>query len=166
MKMELGDDGAMGPLWLGYYKHQTASFSYSTSAANVTRAMRASPAPAYDARVHSLRTGARQRCACVFLVFKHESYHSVESWPQHQGGGRQWNRILPSWCDCTYPVPPQEKGYSFSGRSNEARIAYWLGDHCTSHLGCCWETDDERSWIQGTILLLLQDMGRRYWYCC
>ena len=25
MEMEVGDDGAAGPLWLGYYKHQTAS---------------------------------------------------------------------------------------------------------------------------------------------
>ena len=61
--MEVGDDGAMGPSRLGYYKHKTAS-----PTANVTRAMHASPAPAYDARAHSLRTGARQRCACVFIV--------------------------------------------------------------------------------------------------
>jgi len=38
---EVGDDGAAGPSWLGYYKHKTAS--------------------------HSLCTSARQRCACVFL---------------------------------------------------------------------------------------------------
>ena len=44
MEMEVGDDGAAGPSQLGYYKHQTAS-----PTANVTRAMRASPAPAYDA---------------------------------------------------------------------------------------------------------------------
>jgi len=29
MEMEVGDDGAAGPSRLGYYKHQTASFSYS-----------------------------------------------------------------------------------------------------------------------------------------
>ena len=40
MEMEVGDDVEVGPSWLGYYKHQTA---YPT--ANVTRAMRASPAP-------------------------------------------------------------------------------------------------------------------------
>ena len=28
MEMEVGDDGAVGPSRLGYYKHQTASFSY------------------------------------------------------------------------------------------------------------------------------------------
>jgi len=45
--MEMEVDGAAGPsrLGSGYYKHQTSSFS-----ANVTRATRASPAPAYDAR--------------------------------------------------------------------------------------------------------------------
>ena len=29
MEMEVGDDGAAGPSWLGYYKHQTASLPYS-----------------------------------------------------------------------------------------------------------------------------------------
>jgi len=42
MEMEVGDDGTAGALRLGYYKHQTAS--------------------------HSLRTSARQRCTCIFLV--------------------------------------------------------------------------------------------------
>ena len=60
MEMEVGDDGAAGPLQLGYYNHQTAS-----PTANVTRATHASPAPV---PVHSLHTGVRQRCACVFLV--------------------------------------------------------------------------------------------------
>jgi len=32
---------------------------------NVTRAMRASPAPAYMTHAHSLRTSVRQWCACV-----------------------------------------------------------------------------------------------------
>jgi len=40
MEMEVGDDGAAGPSQLGYYKHQTAS-----TAANVTRATHAPPAP-------------------------------------------------------------------------------------------------------------------------
>ena len=59
LAMEVGDDGAAGPLRLGYYKQQTAS------TANVTRATRAS---AYMTHTYSLHTGARQRCACVFLV--------------------------------------------------------------------------------------------------
>ena len=45
MEMKVGDDVAVGLSWLGHYKHQTA---YPT--AEVTCAMRASPAPAYDAR--------------------------------------------------------------------------------------------------------------------
>ena len=43
---------------------------------NLTRATRASPEPAYEARAHSLRTGARQRCACVFLVKSLIQMHS------------------------------------------------------------------------------------------
>ena len=60
MEMEVGDDGAAGPSWLGYYKHQTASCKCNTCHARLTctRIWHA----------HSLRTGARQRCACVFLV--------------------------------------------------------------------------------------------------
>ena len=46
MEMEVEDDSEAGPLWLGYYKHQTAS---SRPTGNITRAMYASPAPAYDA---------------------------------------------------------------------------------------------------------------------
>jgi len=46
MEMEVGDDRAAGPSRLGYYKHQRAS-----PTANVTRATRASLAPAYDARI-------------------------------------------------------------------------------------------------------------------
>ena len=45
MEMEVGDDGAAGPPWLGYFKHQTAS---PRPIANITRATCASPAPAYD----------------------------------------------------------------------------------------------------------------------
>ena len=63
MEMEVRDDGMLGPSWLGYYKHQTAS-----PTANVTRGTRASPAPAYSIRAHSLHTSARQSCACIFLV--------------------------------------------------------------------------------------------------
>ena len=44
-RMEVGDDGAAGPSWLGYYEHQTAS-----PTTNVTRATCASPAPTYYAR--------------------------------------------------------------------------------------------------------------------
>jgi len=46
MEMEVGDDGTAGPLWLGYYKHQTAS---PRPTGNITHATYASPAPAYDA---------------------------------------------------------------------------------------------------------------------
>ena len=45
MEMEVRDDGEVGPLRLGYYKHQTAS-----PTANMTRATRTSPAPTYDAQ--------------------------------------------------------------------------------------------------------------------
>ena len=45
MEMEVGDDAAAGPSWLGYYKHKTAS---PRPTANITRATCASPAPAYD----------------------------------------------------------------------------------------------------------------------
>jgi len=64
--MEVRDDGTGGPTQLGYYKQ----LLLPSPTANVTRATHASPAPTYinDARVHSLHTGARQRCACVFLV--------------------------------------------------------------------------------------------------
>ena len=47
MELDVGDDGTAGPLWLGYYKHQTAS---PDPTANVTRATYASLAPAYDAQ--------------------------------------------------------------------------------------------------------------------
>ena len=59
MEMEVGD---AGPSRLGYYNTKQLLH------ANVTRATRASPAPAFMTRARSLRTGARQRCAYVFLV--------------------------------------------------------------------------------------------------
>jgi len=46
----------------------TTPNSFYSKFANVTRATRTSPARIYDARARSLRTGARQRCACVNLV--------------------------------------------------------------------------------------------------
>ena len=49
----------------------TTPNSFYSKFVNVTRATRASPAPAYETRAHSLRTGVRQRCACVFLVYKY-----------------------------------------------------------------------------------------------
>jgi len=44
--MEVGDDGAAGPSQLG----TTNTKHLACPTANVTRATRASPAPAYDAR--------------------------------------------------------------------------------------------------------------------
>jgi len=46
----------------------TTPNSFYSKFANVTRATRASPAPAFMTRARSVRTGARQRCADVFLV--------------------------------------------------------------------------------------------------
>ena len=68
VEMEVRDDGTGGPTQLGYYKQLL--LPSPTANVHVTRATHASPAPTYiyDARVHSLRTGARQGCACVFLV--------------------------------------------------------------------------------------------------
>jgi len=51
MEMEVGDDGAAGP------SRQTLKSFYSKR--DVQRA-------------HSLHTGARQRCACIFLVIVDE----------------------------------------------------------------------------------------------
>ena len=42
MEMEVGDDGAAGPSWLGYYKQLLLD-----PIATVTRTTRASPAPTY-----------------------------------------------------------------------------------------------------------------------
>jgi len=61
MEMEVGDDGAAGPSWLGYYKHKTAS---PKPTANVTRASRVSLAPAYDTRI--VCTLARSKNAHVY----------------------------------------------------------------------------------------------------
>jgi len=72
MEMKVEDDGAVGPSWLGCYKHQTAS---PRPTANTTHATRVSLAPAYDTRA-----GARNKCACIFLVM---------IYPQ------QWNWICP-----------------------------------------------------------------------
>ena len=60
--MEVGDDGAVGTSWLGYYKHQTAS---PRPTVNATRAMRASLATTHDARIvckkdHALNTLSNQ----------------------------------------------------------------------------------------------------------
>jgi len=46
----------------------TTPNSFYSKFANVTRATRASPAPAFMTCARGLHTGARQRCACVFLV--------------------------------------------------------------------------------------------------
>ena len=69
-----------GVLWwwrLGTRGHRgldtTTPNSFYHKFTNVTRATRASPAPACMTRARSWRTGARQRCACVFLVkMKHQ----------------------------------------------------------------------------------------------
>jgi len=59
MEMEVGMT-----VRLGYYKHQTAS-----PTAAVTHAACTLPATVYSVtHTHSLHTGARQRCTCVFLV--------------------------------------------------------------------------------------------------
>jgi len=60
IETKVGDDGAAGPSRLGYYKHQTASFSYSKR--NMCHARLTCT------RMYDTRTGARQRRACVFLV--------------------------------------------------------------------------------------------------
>ena len=75
MEMEVRDDSMVGPLWLGYYKHQTAF-----PIANVTYATCASPTPAYMMRAHSLHTRARQRCACIFLVHRYIPVQLLPSW--------------------------------------------------------------------------------------
>jgi len=48
MEMEAKDDSAAGPSQLGYY--YTEQLLLGRPTANVTRATRASPAPAYDSR--------------------------------------------------------------------------------------------------------------------
>ena len=67
-----------GVLWWWRWRSGTRGYrgldtttpnSFYSKFANVTRARRTSPAPAYIIMcAQSLRTGARQRCACVFLV--------------------------------------------------------------------------------------------------
>jgi len=52
----------------------TTPNSFYSKFTNVTRATRTSPAPAFMTCVRSLHTGARQRCACIFLVIiKHST---------------------------------------------------------------------------------------------
>jgi len=55
--------------WRGHRGLDTTN----TKHLNVTRATRASTAPACSARPYSLRTSARQSCACVFLVIRYKT---------------------------------------------------------------------------------------------
>jgi len=62
MEMESGTTAQRGHRGL-----DTTNTKQLPPTANVTRATRASPAPVYMTHAHSLHTGARQRCTCVFL---------------------------------------------------------------------------------------------------
>jgi len=87
MEIEVGDDGTAGPLRLGYYKlffffsniyqqscmvHKRQKEEDTTNTKLYSERYTPQLHP-HKTGAHSLRTGAKHRCACVFLVIKFTS---------------------------------------------------------------------------------------------